>query len=384
MPRERAIQEQILHEGSFLHRGPKFKSTCNKWVMYTRINLKPYHHVVKVEGSMGKSENHGQNLVGQLKSIPSHITALRIEDTPSNEEWAILGSHFTNVQSLEMDTGWNEDLNDKELPLHWQLERYKLGSASGEVIGTPHIRQGRVRHLILLLTSGLRFEGPTTNEKADYITVREGPPEERKIEITFIPELVQTWTYNKYSGKQDPPLDEDNHPPTTINMRTLEIIENDAIDALCRMAIALPHLVANLTTLTIRSTHCQDFHFTNECMIQELLPQLSGLEMLRLSIGEIIRERNWIKAFESETFLPYLRRLSFVLDLYYEPRENVTPGGRKRDEKKAPVHILHEARAACEPLYEAARKRGIMIEQLYDPWSDECATLRQVDGRWLC
>ncbi|KAF5857059.1 hypothetical protein ETB97_006303 [Aspergillus alliaceus] len=363
---------------------------------------------------MGKSENHGQNLVGQLKSIPSHIMALRIEDTPSNEEWAILGSHFTNVQSLEMDTGWNEDLNDKELPLHWQLERYKLGSASGEVIGTPHIRQGRVRHLILLLTSGrplLKGE-----RKADYITVREGPPEERKIEITFIPELVQTWTYNKYSGKQDPPLDEDNHPPTTINMRTLKIIENDAIDALCRMAIALPHLVANLTTLTIRSTHCQDFHFTNECMMQELLPQLSGLEMLRLSIGEIFENEsrlpslytwlppnlstlrfrgpasltkppeweNWIKAFESETFLPYLRRLSFVLDLYYEPRENVTPGGRKRDEKKAPVHILHEARAACEPLYEAARKRGIMIEQLYDPWSDECATLRQVDGRWLC
>jgi hypothetical protein len=51
----------------------------------TRFNLNPHHHVVKINGCPEKSEKHGENLVAQLKSISSSITALHIEeDTPSN------------------------------------------------------------------------------------------------------------------------------------------------------------------------------------------------------------------------------------------------------------------------------------------------------------
>ncbi|BAE59138.1 unnamed protein product [Aspergillus oryzae RIB40] len=181
----------------------------------TQLSLKPHHHVVKIEGAREDSENHGEDLISQLKSIPSDITALRIEeDAPSDKEWAILGSHFTDIQSLELESGFNEDLNDKELPLHWPLKRCQISSACGEVTRTPHIRQGRVSHLILLLTSGIRFEGPTSSElskahsqaiargeeKADFITVKEGTPEERQIQITSIPELASKWMINKYEA----------------------------------------------------------------------------------------------------------------------------------------------------------------------------------------
>ncbi|KAE8401083.1 hypothetical protein BDV37DRAFT_189174 [Aspergillus pseudonomiae] len=395
----------------------------------TQLSLKPHHHVVKIEGASEDSENHGEDLITQLKSIPSDITALRIEEeTPSDKEWAILGSHFTNIQSLELESGYNEELNDKELPLHWPLKRCKILSACGEVTQTPHIRQGRMSHLILFLTSALRFEGPTSKElskahsqaiargeeKAHYITVREGTPEEKKIEVTWIPELAGKWMNNKYKGKEELQLEEDNRQPPTINLRILEILENDAIDTFCRMALALPHLIENLTTLNLRSTHCLDFQFLHESMIQQLLPQLSRLETLKLSIGEVFTDEsrlptlykwlppnistlrfrgpasltkstewnNWVQAFAERDFLPNLKQLSFVLDLEYESSDSSF--GRLKKLKEIPEHTLHEARAACEPLYEAARNRGIVIERLYDEWSDECEILRQVDDRWLC
>ncbi|KAE8368417.1 hypothetical protein BDV27DRAFT_122297 [Aspergillus caelatus] len=395
----------------------------------TQLSLNPRHHVVKIEGAREDSESHGEDLIAQLKAIPSDVTALRIEEeTPSNKEWAILGSHFTNIQSLELDSGYNEDLNDKELPLHWPLKRCKLLNACGEVTRTPHIRQGRVSHLILLLTSGIRFEGPTSSElskahsqaiargeaKADYITVEEGTPEERQIQITRIPELAGKWMNNKYEGKNGHQLEEENRPPPMINLHTLEILENDAIDTFCRMTLALPHLIENLTSLNLRSTHCLDFQLLHESMIQHLLPQLSGLETLKLSIGEVFTDEsrlltlyqwlppnistlrfrgpasltkspdwnNWVQAFAESDFLPNLKRLSFVLDLHYESSDDSF--GRNKKLKTIPEHTLHEARAACEPLYEAARNRGIVIERLYDEWSDECQILRQVDDRWLC
>ncbi|PIG90335.1 hypothetical protein AARAC_008001 [Aspergillus arachidicola] len=218
---------------SILHR-PNAYSKGRMASTVTQLSLKPHHHVVKIEGAREDSENHGEDLISQLKSIPSDITALRIEeDAPSDKEWAILGSHFTDIQSLELESGFNEDLNDKELPLHWPLKRCQLSSACGEVTLTPHIRQGRVSHLILLLTSGIRFEGPTSSElskahsqaiargeeKADYITVKEGTPEERQNQITSIPELASKWMINKYEGKKEHQLEEDNYPPPTINIR---------------------------------------------------------------------------------------------------------------------------------------------------------------------
>ncbi|KAE8149001.1 hypothetical protein BDV25DRAFT_141215 [Aspergillus avenaceus] len=387
-----------------------------------------HHHVVKVEGPHDKTEQHRENLIVQLNAIPPGTVALRVEEeNPSDEEWTILGSYFPNIQSLEMDTGFNEDLQDKEMPLHWPLMRYRLSSACEELFQSPHVRQGRVNHLILLLTSGLRFEGPTSKElvrrhkeaisrgevKAKYLTVKEGTPEERKIELTSIPELVNDWLNNKYTA-EDPQLEEDNHAPSTVNLRTLEILENDAIDTFNRMAMALPHLVENLTTLNLRSTHGLDFHFTSEKLFPQILPQLSNLQTLQLSIGEVFDDdsllpalytwlppnlsrlqfrgpasltqsekwEDWVQAFSSETFLPHLKHLSFTLDLHYEPTDN--SWGKNKKERIAPEHVLHSARAAVEPLYEAARQRGIAIARHYDTWSDECQILRQVDDRWLC
>ncbi|PIG90336.1 hypothetical protein AARAC_008000 [Aspergillus arachidicola] len=180
------------------------------------------------------------------------------------------------------------------------------------------------------------------------------------------------------------------------------------------MSLALPHLIENLTTLNLRSTHCLDFHCLHESMIQQFLPQLTGPETLKLSIGEVFTDEfrlhtlhkwlppnistlrfrgpasltkstgwnNWVQAFTERDFLPNLKRLSFVLDLDYEPRDNSF--GRKKKLKTISEHTLHEARAACEPLFEAVQNRGIVIERLYDEWSDECQILRQVDDRWLC
>ncbi|TPX24997.1 hypothetical protein DIZ76_010446 [Coccidioides immitis] len=53
-----------------------------------------------------EAEDHGQNLPSQLETIPKDASTLRIEDnTPSDEEWALLGEYFTSVTDLDMDTG---------------------------------------------------------------------------------------------------------------------------------------------------------------------------------------------------------------------------------------------------------------------------------------
>jgi hypothetical protein len=122
--------------------------------------------VVKVAGPWAeKKAGHQDTLLSQLEQIPRDIKFLRIEDdTPSNSEWSLLGDHFTQIQDLEIRTGWNENLNDEKIPLHWPLERLYIDSACGEVVRSHFVLEGKVKHLILLLTSGLRFEGPTTQE----------------------------------------------------------------------------------------------------------------------------------------------------------------------------------------------------------------------------
>lgn len=73
-----------------------------------------------------------------------------------------MSEHFNGVQNLEMNTDFNEELNDGKIPVHWPVERLLISSACAEGFCSPFVLEGRVKHLILLLTSGLRFEGPTT------------------------------------------------------------------------------------------------------------------------------------------------------------------------------------------------------------------------------
>ncbi|EAW10391.1 uncharacterized protein ACLA_048630 [Aspergillus clavatus NRRL 1] len=378
---------------------------------------------VRVQGPHSQDlDNHKSALLSQLQNIPQDASSLRIEEnTPSDKEWAILSEHFTNVRDLELDSGHSEGLNDKEMPLHWPLERLEIDSASGEVIQSPFILQGRVKHLALIFTSGLRFEGPTNAEllrthraaiergeaTPQYITVGEGTPEERRLQFTSIPELVAQWMTDKYS-KPNPQVESANQPPAQVLMDTVEIVENDALDALCRMAVALPHVVDHLRTLTLRSTHGLDFHFARENMFVGILPHLDNLRTLRLSVGEIFEDpeylpnlyakfppnlstlyfrgpvslcrseqwEKWIESFASKEYLPKLEKLAFVLDL---PSETSRDGKR---EAKAPELLLREARAACDRLYAVARERGIEIEEFHDEWADKLEHLRQVDERW--
>ncbi|RHZ44039.1 uncharacterized protein CDV56_100393 [Aspergillus thermomutatus] len=380
-------------------------------------------------------DDHRSHLLAQLEKIPRDIQFLEItEDTPSNIEWALLGNHFSSVKDLEMRTGFNEELNDSELPAHWPLERLFVSDACAEVFRSPFVLEGRVKHLVLLGTSGLRFEGPTSDElyrankeaisrgekAAKYMTVREGTPEEKKIELVFLPELVSEAMNERYAGTRSNPLltiqaNKDllflpKEVPT--KMGKLEILENDSIDTFNRMTIALPHVVEKLSTLNIRSTHGLDFHFTTEELFACLLPQLPELRTLVLSVGEIFKDEtllptlytlfppnlstlrfrgptsltrssewaNWMKSFASPDFLPNLERLSFVLDLHYEAPEGDTS---RRKLVAAPEDMLRDAQDACKQLYQAVEQRGVVLEPFQDKWSDCWALLKQVDERWV-
>lgn len=131
------------------------------------VPLMPHSPViVRIHGSETESElDPKAYLEEQLKSIPKDTKYLRIDDnTPSNEEWVLLGSHFTSVENLELDSGFHETLNDKHIPAQWPLKRLELLSACGELVRSPFVRQGRVGRLSLLLTAGLHFMGPSTND----------------------------------------------------------------------------------------------------------------------------------------------------------------------------------------------------------------------------
>lgn len=380
--------------------------------------------IVKVQGPHETTKpDHETHLQTQLQSIPRDITFLRIDqDTPSDTEWALLGSHFSKVENLELESGWNEDLNDKNIPLHWPLRRLELRSASSEVVQSPFVRQGRVSHLSLLYTCGLRFVGPPSNElyrncqeevargerQLESFTFNEGTPEERSISIFSLPELVAEHM-NKYYCGPDQRVDPANEPPSgPINLHTLEIFENDAIDTFCRMTMALPHLVENLRTLRISSTQGLDFHYLNEEPFRYILPRLENLQTLDLSLGDVFQDpaylptlhkilppnltafcfrgpasmcqsehwSEWLDAFGSSDFLPKLQSLAFVLDL--QNGETNKCGGRPA--VKASDELLRQAREKCERLWGVARLRGIRIVDI-DPESFS-GFAEPVDDRW--
>ena len=382
--------------------------------------------IVKIPwGGVEGEPIHIEDLQSQLQNIPRDTCYLRIdEDAPSADDWALLGSHFTSVENLELESGFNEDLRD-QIPLHWPLQRLELRSAGAEAITTPFIQEGRVPHLSLLLTCGLRFEGPTSDElrrrnaeaikrgdkKEEFFTVGEGTPEERKIQVTFLPTLVCDWMNEHLcapGSKKDP---ESDPPSSPINMKTLEIFENDAMDAFSRMALALPHIVSNLQTLRIRSTSGLDFHFLTEEAFRYILPTLENLKTFNLTVGEVFDDptylptlykflppnlttlyirgptslcrseqwSDWLKSFESERFLPNLQRMAFVLDLHYG--DGLASTGRRKS-IEPPNEALEQARKACRRLCDIAQKRGIDIVDLPAEHVNAGDLFKPVDPRW--
>ncbi|RAH85542.1 hypothetical protein BO86DRAFT_445465 [Aspergillus japonicus CBS 114.51] len=361
---------------------------------------------LQVQGPTEESKpDHRQKLSLQLPLIPRDTDTLIIQnDTPSDAEWAILGLHFPLIRNLEIHTGYNEDLNDRHIPSHWPLSRLLISSASGTLTQTPFIRQGRVSHLILDYTSGLRFEGPDNQElqrrhkdaiargeaKPEYITVHKGTPEERKIEVVFLPLLAMAWLDAKYGGPNCSELDPDNTPPTQheVNLQTLEIVENDALCTFARMTLALPQL---------HERFCE-FQKTNEKMFLQFLPQMGNLKTLQLSVGEVFsdeshllslyrlfprtlttlrlrgpamltqsdRWKEWEETFASRTFLPDLKRLSIQMDLCYEDRERDSASWPLKRRTEPPEEMRLAADAACERLGALARSRGVSVEEMQD------------------
>ncbi|KFY44057.1 hypothetical protein V494_01663 [Pseudogymnoascus sp. VKM F-4513 (FW-928)] len=378
---------------------------------------------LKVQGPHEAEEDgHKEALLSQLQGAQKEIQSLKIDhDTPSDTEWGLMSDHFSDIQNLEMEAGFNEELNDKPIPAHWPIERLLVSSSCGEVFESPFVLEGRVKHLILLLTSGLRFEGPTSDElcraneeaiergeaKADYITVREGTPEERKIQITSISGLARNWMGQKY-GNTDTAAEPETPVPEHVNTEILEILENDAIDTFTRMTLALPNLIGNLKTLNLRSSSGLDFHFTPKEMFREILPQLTNVKTFVFTVGDIFEEADflplfyeqfppnistlrfrgpfslaksehwskWLEAFANPEYLPNLKKLSFVLDLAYDNEED---GGRKR---KPTVDELREGKAACKKLFDGLENRGIVIEPFHDKWADYSVSFDKVDERW--
>ena len=351
--------------------------------------------IVKVRGPKSEEPNNQAELKKQLDGLPRDTKYLSIEeDTPSDQEWSLLGEHFTSVENLELESGFNEDLNDKHIPLHWPLQRLQLSSACGELTQTPFVRQGRVSHLSLYLTFQLRFEGPTSAEltRMHREAVEKGEKqkryasEESKLQIIYLPDLVADCMNKAYSDPDRKPDPENEPPAGPVNLKTLEIWGNDALDTFCRMGAALPHIVDNVETLRLRSTQGNDFELLQEEVFSQMLPELHNLQTLHLTIGEVFQDESllptlykafppnltalyfrgpalltqseqwngWLEAFASPEFLPKLQRLAFVLDLHYKDKK----------EAKVPDELLRQAREACEPIYEAALQRGITLEAM--------------------
>lgn len=108
-------------------------------------NVKSHPKVIVKGPHKEKESEHKQQLLSQLENIPKETQTLLVdEDTPSDTEWALLGEHFNNLNDLKVNTGFNEELNDEKMPLEWPLKRLEISSASGELIRSPFVLEGKV------------------------------------------------------------------------------------------------------------------------------------------------------------------------------------------------------------------------------------------------
>jgi hypothetical protein len=255
-----------------------------------------------------------------------HITG----DVPTSDEWEALGQHFTSVRFLRVATGWDENWIDDKFPLNWPLELLIIADAISERISTPAIMEGKIKHLILSFTCGLRFEGPLVKElmkdaeviftiprtktpdaetqakrapsegsssqpdeetPADSDSATKAEPESDGIKVTSVPHEWHKWLNNKYDGKDitfSP--DRGDAPPSA--MRTLEILGNDALQMLTYIALAKFHLLASLDTLTLLSTSDEnDLHPVPADICLGLFPGLDRLRHFKLTLGSGLHTR---------------------------------------------------------------------------------------------
>ncbi|KAL1633892.1 hypothetical protein SLS58_010881 [Diplodia intermedia] len=293
----------------------------------------------------------------QLDNAPRHVEKLYLaKDIPTNDHWVLLSNHFTSVKDLHLDSGWNERLNDRDIPLHWPLEKITISSACRETCKSPWILEGRVPHLVLNHTSGLRFEGPTDKElvQPKLQALQGNPP--RRLPPSRIPrlarhhsppisasDLVDERKRNKHANGTDNASDK---KPDS-QLKTLEIAHNDVLDTLHNYNVARPCLLASVQTLSLVASGDNDMNVCDERILESVLPRLTRLTTLVLVLGDNFADRDqlpalfrslppnletlrlqssvslardavvdeWIDAFENPAFLPRLKSLSIALDL---------------------------------------------------------------------
>lgn len=241
----------------------------------------------------------------------------------------------------------------------------------------------------------MRFEGPTLREilqaNREVIPRDEDPAK-----------FILGRTSEGASPHLEAPI------PETINLETLEVLENDALDTFSRMAIALPHIVDNLKTLILRSTNPYDLLVTAEQMFRKILLQFTSLKTFVFTVGDFFEEADflsllylhfppnistlrfrgpvslaksehwmkWVEAFANPEYLPNLKKLSFVLDLADDY------GGGVRMWRRANERELRDAKVACKQLFDRLESRKIVVEAFCDEWAVQTVYFHNVDERW--
>ncbi|KAJ7651734.1 hypothetical protein DFH06DRAFT_1475743 [Mycena polygramma] len=349
----------------------------------------------------------------QLTSAPRDADALRLDkDIPTDADWDLLSDHFMSVKDLSMDSGYRERLNDEKIPLHWPLEKLTISSSCGEVCRSPWILEGRVPHLVFNYTCGLRFEGPTMDELFEAHRAA-GKVEPRKaggpITVVYGPALAEAWLRDKHANKDQQndetvaaAADEDGQKS---QLKTLEIIHNDARDTLFRYVLAHPNLIDPAETLNIDASSRNDLLLAPERILEDVFPQLVQLRTLVLVLGDhydnraqlsdffqylppnlrVLRFRSsvslaanedvverWVKAFADPAFLPGLERLSFVLDLVDGEEEKMAWEESSR----------RPGKAVTEAEWEESRKVAVTEEESnVDGATSPCDERTKAEGK---
>ncbi|KAK3296673.1 uncharacterized protein B0H64DRAFT_320885 [Chaetomium fimeti] len=351
-----------------------------------------------------------------MAEIDRETEVLHIKgDVPTNDEWEALGQHFTKLRFLKVATGWDEDWTDAKFPLNWPLELLIIADAIAERITTPAIMEGRINHLVLLFACGLRFEGPLVEDLlkdaeptyVDFSYDANSAAPTHTMEIYSIPGEWARWLQDNHGESTSLSRDHGDSPPSA--MKTLDILGNDAFQMLAYVASAKFHLLTSLENLTLYSTSDDDLPLTNPSTFLTLLPSLTLLKQLKITLGsplyarilqstrgepflgavipaniETLRLRGPVSAtahldefaaaFGHANFLPNLKRISLLFDLPDESSEH---------RKEPSLEQLRAAHKACRKVLDAATARGVVVETFEEPWVECYARLfREVDNRW--
>ncbi|ODH16567.1 hypothetical protein ACO22_06339 [Paracoccidioides brasiliensis] len=235
------------------------------------------------------------------------------------------------MMDLENESGWNEELRDKGIHQHWSFERLLLNSACGEISLTPFVLERNVKHLIVLHTSGLRFEGPSSNElqeenakailKGDaeerYITIHKGTPEEREITLVCLPELVTHWMRSKHNKGEvlveqiDVDLDQinlENIRYSRTRRHEYTCPHDDGAHSYCYIAPA-PRTLPELTTIVLRVGELFSDNNHLFTIDKNFPPNISALRFRGpVSVASCSQGQDWIESFSNPEYFSKLRK----------------------------------------------------------------------------